>query len=88
MEQVRGGWENCPYAFHRIWKEAAELTSDPWLFPQVLPATASPLIAPNIPQPSGRGTQTRGLQGAERWGNHTGSFSMGSGKGKERSTFN
>lgn len=63
-----------------IQKAAATLTSDQWqLFPQALPATASPLTAPDIPQPSGQGTQTRGLQAAESLGNHT-EFSERSGK--------
>ena len=63
-----------------IQKEGPALTSDQrQLFPLALPATASPPTVPDIPQPSGQGTQTKGLQGAESWGNHTG-FSEPAGK--------
>lgn len=66
--ESEGGWENYLVLLSQgsIQKEVARLTSDPWLlFPQALPATASPLTVPDIPQPSGQGTQTKDLQGAE-----------------------
>lgn len=79
MKEVEGG---CPILRSQgsIQKRVAILTSDQrQLFPQSLPATASPLTVLDIPQPSGQGTQIRGLQAAESWGSHTG-FSEGSGK--------
>lgn len=82
MEEAGGGWKNCPILLPQesIQEEMAALTSDhQQLFPQALPATTSPLTVPDIPQPSGQETQTKGLQGAESWGNHTG-FSEGAGK--------
>ena len=73
IEEFGGGeQENRPTLLPQgsIPREGAGLTSDQWqLFPLALPATASPPTAPDIPQPSGPGTQTKGLQGAERWGN-------------------
>lgn len=72
IEELGGGeQENCPTLLPQgaTPSEVAGLTSEQWqLSPLVLPATASPLTAPGIPQPSGPGTQTKGLQGAERWG--------------------
>lgn len=82
MEETGGGWKNCPILLPQesIQEEMAALTSDhQQLFPQALPATTSPLTVPDIPQPSEQETQTKGLQGAESWRNHTG-FSEGAGK--------
>lgn len=61
-----------------IQREEAGLTSDQRQpFPPALPATASPLTAPGTPQPSGPETQTKGLQGEERW-----AVSKGVGRGE------
>lgn len=70
MKEAEGG---CPILRSQgsIQKEVAVLTSDQrQLFPQSLPATASPLTVLDIPQPSEQGTQTRGLQAAELGKSH------------------
>ena len=73
-----GRQSNIP--FTGIHPNTAGLTSGQrQLFPRRLPAIAFPLTAPDTPQPSGQGTQTRGLQGAERWG-----ITEGSGKEEYR----
>lgn len=68
-----GGWENHLVFLSQgsIQKEVAGLTSDLWqLFPQALPATASPLTVPDTPQPSGQGKQTKDLQGTDMEKSH------------------
>lgn len=72
-KEVGGGWENCPILSSQgsNQKGGAGLTSGLWqLFPRALPATASPLTVQDIPQPSGQGTLTKGLQGAELGKSH------------------
>lgn len=80
-QEQTGGWGrglSNARSTEPIQRGEAGLTSDQRQpFPPALPATASPLTAPGTPQPSGLGTRTKDLQGAEKW-----AVSKGAGRGE------